>query len=65
VLIYDWRNPSFQPHGNAWKSFVKVKDALVDQALLQLCSWQRLISYLRRDRELDWLTEQLRHKYGL
>jgi hypothetical protein len=65
VLLYDERNPAFQKGGNGLLAFETTKQALKDDTLLKKCSWQSIISYLKRAGILPWLTETLYLKYGL
>jgi hypothetical protein len=64
VLVYDERNPAFQPNGKGWEAWQIVKKELKNPILLQKCTWQQIISAMRRDPELLWLTDLLRLKYG-
>jgi hypothetical protein len=65
VLIYDQRNPAFQEGGNGHKAYEEVKMALKEPGNLIRCSWQNIISYLRKKPDLTWLTDQLQSKYGI
>jgi len=65
VLLYDERNPEFQPSGKGRKAWETVKCALKDPSLLQQCTWQQVTACLRADPELAWLTDGLCSKYGL
>jgi hypothetical protein len=65
VLVYDDRNPSFQKGGKGFVSFEATKRALKYPKLLRKCSWQRIIKLLRKEPDLDWLTQELNLKYGL
>jgi hypothetical protein len=64
LLIYDNRNPAFQPDGKGLASYVETRATLREPNMLRKCSWQRLIQHLRDTGSLPWLTEQLAHKYG-
>jgi len=64
VLIYDERNPSFQPGGNGYTAFTETRQALKEPNMLRKCSWQRIIQHMRISNVLPWLTEELRLKYG-
>ena len=65
VLVYDERNPAFQPKGSGWIAFENVKKALFDSSLIQKCSWQRIINAMRSNTEFEWLIDNLYAKYGL
>ncbi len=65
VLIYDRRNPAFQEGGRGLGAFLETQNALYNPRLLRKCSWQDIVSHLRKKDELLWLTEQLKIKYGL
>ncbi|MBF0595610.1 MAG: hypothetical protein HQL22_11690 [Candidatus Omnitrophica bacterium] len=61
VLLYDARNPLFEDGGIAWQ---KVKEALRERDLLQKCTWQEVVAAMRNDKEISWLTDLLKAKYG-
>jgi hypothetical protein len=65
VLLYDARNPGFAKGGKGYLAWQAVRSALKNPVLLRCCTWQELVACLRRDVELNWLTEALRSKYGL
>ena len=65
VLIYDARNPAFRDGGKGLAAYRNTRAALIEPAVLRKCSWQRLVSRLREQGILPWLTEQLKLKYGL
>jgi hypothetical protein len=65
LLIYDERNPAFQPNGKGYKSFYLTRKALINPSMLRKCSWQKVVNYLRINNNLPWLTDQLSLKYGL
>lgn len=65
LVLYDHRNPAFQPGGDGMIAFKQVVTALRDRSLLRRCSWQRLLARLRQDDSLDWLTDAVERKYGL
>ena len=65
VLLYDARNPGFAEGGKGYLAWQTVRSALKNPVLLRRCTWQELVACLRRDAELNWLTEALRNKYGL
>jgi hypothetical protein len=64
VLIYDERNPAFQPGGKGFNAYSETKEALIEPNMLRKCSWQRIISLLREKNILPWLSDQLGSKYG-
>ena len=64
VLLYDARNPAFQPGGRAWNAWNKVHEALKNPALLQRCTWQQVLVALSCEPDLSWLVDQLKLKYG-
>lgn len=65
VVIYDERNPAFQAGGAGLGAFAETRQALKVKGLLKKCSWQRIVSHLKEEAILPWLTEQLALKYGL
>jgi hypothetical protein len=65
ILIYDERNPSCQPGGAIYKAYKETSEALIDSQMLRKISWQRIISHIRDEKILPWLTDQLNLKYGL
>lgn len=65
VLLYDERNPQFQEGGDGWQAYNDVKNGLSNPRLLQFCTWQRVVGAMAGDRDLGWLVEGLREKYGL
>lgn len=65
VLLYDARNPAFQPDGKGMAAWENVRAALKYPSLLQACTWQRVIDAMRSDSELEWLVDLLNKKYGL
>jgi hypothetical protein len=46
------------------KAYSETKGALKKQTLLRKCSWQKIVSHLRAQNILPWLTENLNLKYG-
>jgi Restriction Endonuclease associating with ARP len=64
VLVYDDRNPTFQPDGAGMMNWMFVKNELNDPNLLQRCSWQEIARRLRACDDLSWLSEGLAEKYG-
>ena len=65
LLVYDRRNPAFQPGGDGMVAYGQVSHALRDRSLLRRCSWQRILARLRQDDSLNWLTDPIERKYGL
>lgn len=65
VLLYDARNPEFKQNGKGWQGYAELKDALKDKSLLRSCTWQDIIRSMAKNKDLDWLREMLREKYGL
>ena len=65
LVIYDDRNPAFQPGGEATRQWEAVTGALVRRPLLRRCSWQRLVAHLASDPDLAWLVNGLAAKYGI
>jgi len=65
VLLFDERNPAFQPDGAGYAAFTQVRGMLREPGKLQRCTWQELVRILRGDPELNWLTDHLKRKYGL
>lgn len=65
LLIYDERNPAFQPGGDGASAFLETRSALRATSMLRKCSWQRIVGQIRREGLLPWLTESLSRKYGL
>jgi len=67
VLVYDENNPHFQEkgQGKGRQAFLAVKSGLKNPALIQSCTWQRIIEAMSKDKELSWLVDGLREKYGL
>ena len=68
LVIYDNRNPAFQPGGEAarqWEAATGALAKLVRRSLLHRCSWQRLVAHLANDPDLDWLVNGLAAKYGI
>jgi len=64
VLLYDERNPTFQPGGDGLVAWQNVRDALKYPSLLKKCTWQQVIASIRCEPALKWLTDSLREKYG-
>ena len=65
LLIYDERNPAFQQSGKGFIAYMEVKKSLKNQRLLRKCSWQKILNHLRSKKELFWLTDEIKLKYGM
>ncbi len=65
LLLYDERNPFFQAGGKGSIAYSLTKDALKNKRLLRKCSWQKIVSHLRSKKEFDWLTKEIKLKYGI
>jgi len=65
LLIYDERNPSFKNQGKGDIAYTLTKNSLINKKLLRKCNWQKIINYLRSNNELDWLTDEVKLKYGI
>lgn len=66
VLVFDDRNPAWQ-NGNGHIAFQQVRASLQEphRHRLQRCSWQSIMSAMREEPSLQWLTNELGIKYGL
>ena len=65
LVFYDQRNPAFQKGGDGFTAFEKTRQALKVPSLLRKCSWQSILTHIRKEGILPWLTEELNLKYGL
>lgn len=65
VIVFDERNPAFMAGGKARTEYTTVKKNLADPSRLRECSWQQIVATMRRDPQLEWLTNLLYEKYGL
>ncbi len=65
LVVYDARNPSFWPGGQADQQWQHALKACLQPGLLRRLSWQALISVLSHAPELGWLQKDLKAKYGL
>ncbi len=65
VLIYDERNPAFNKGGKGFKAYEEIHFGLKEPINIRKCSWQKIISCLRKKPDFLWLTDQLKSKYGL
>jgi len=64
LLLYDDRNPSFVPGGDALAAFDSTRAGLIDKDQIRKCSWQSLLAQLQSRTKLAWLIEGLGEKYG-
>lgn len=64
LVVYDNRNPAFQPGGAGDAAWIVATGALRFPHLLRRVSWQCLAGHLRRFTDLAWLTTALADKYG-
>jgi hypothetical protein len=64
LLLYDARNPSFRPGGAGAAAFEAVTARLRHPGLLRRCSWQRVLGWIGRHHDLDWLVREVSAKYG-
>lgn len=63
LLVYDDRNPAFQPHDKG--TFETLRAQLRDVTMLRRCSWQAILSVMDGYDDLQWLVSELDRKYGL
>jgi hypothetical protein len=63
LLVYDDRNPSFQPRENG--PFEELRSQLRDVTMLRRCSWQAILAAMDVHDDLGWLMRALDCKYGL
>jgi hypothetical protein len=63
LLVYDARNPAFQPRDAG--SFETLRGDLHDASLLRRCSWQAILGVMADHDDLRWLVERVGDKYGL
>ena len=63
LLVYDDRNPAFQPRENG--PFEELRAQLRDTTMLRRCSWQAILTAMDRYDDLHWLILALDCKYGL
>jgi hypothetical protein len=64
VLVYDERNPAFT-RGESFHAYQAVRQALLKPHCLCRVTWQSILAEMRKHQELNWLTGQVRLKYGL
>ncbi len=64
VLLYDNRNPAFQPGGKGFAEFNRVRSGLKRHELLRKCSWQIILEQLSSVHSVRWLAEAINAKYG-
>jgi hypothetical protein len=65
LVLYDARNPAFQPGGQADTQWEAAVTACLVPGLLRRLSWQRLLKVMDAARDLSWLLDALGNKYGL
>jgi len=65
ILIYDSRNPACQRGGKIYRSYHEIEEALIFPRMLRKITWQNIISCMREENILPWLTGELNQKYGL
>jgi hypothetical protein len=65
VLIYDARNPAFRDGGRGAEAFLFTKKALFNKQNLRRVSWQKICGHMRRKGQLNWLTDDIKAKYGI
>jgi hypothetical protein len=63
LLVYDARNPAFQPRDNG--PFEVLRTQLRDDTMLRRCSWQAILAMMSRHADLQWLAQEIDRKYGL
>jgi hypothetical protein len=65
LVIYDHRNPAFQPGGEAHRQWWSTVSALRYPQVLRRMSWQAMARHLCPFPEVSWLMDALRLKYGI
>ena len=65
LVVYDARNPAFQPDGMADLQWTATTRALRFPHLLRRISWQAVSAHLSQFEDLGWLTRALGAKYGI
>jgi hypothetical protein len=65
LVLYDARNPAFQPGGQADTQWEAAVGACLVPGLLRRLSWQRLLTVMDAAPNLAWLLDAMRSKYGL
>lgn len=66
VLLYDKRNLAFHRKGEKGReAFDQVRAGLKVPSLMQECTWQTVVKAIRKDKDMLWLTDALRDKYGI
>jgi hypothetical protein len=65
LLLYDQRNPSFQPAGDAFQSCTMLKSTLKNISALRTATWQSLAGLLRFAGTYEDLLDYLDLKYGI
>jgi hypothetical protein len=64
VLVYDERNPAFAK-GKGFHAYQAMRHALLKPHCLCRVKWQSILAEMRKHQELNWLTGQVKLKYGL
>ena len=65
VVVYDARNPEFHGNGRAKRQWELAVSACRVPGLVRRLSWQRLMTAAVHARELAYLVNDMRKKYGL
>ena len=65
LVIYDSRNPAFQPGGKADRQWQKVVGDSYRQGLFRRLRWQTLLGFIAKAPEFAYLVDGLCEKYGL
>lgn len=64
LVVYDARNPAFEPGGRADEQFERVSAASLTPGLVRRISWQTITGHLAEAADLNWLADGLKRKYG-
>jgi hypothetical protein len=65
VLVYDERNPAFQPGGAGFTAWRGTRAELLRPSVLRRASWQQIVGAMRWEPGWRWLTDELTARYGL
>lgn len=65
VLVYDERNPAFQPGGRGFAAWRDTRAELLRPSALRRASWQQIVAAVRAEHGWRWLTDELAARYGL
>ena len=65
ILVYDKRNPACQLGGKIHKSFTEIRNALIFPRMVRKTTWQNIVSAMRAESILPWLSEELEKKYNI